>query len=919
MKEGINTVKVIKKGWMILKCAINRLSIATLVVIACVIASNSVASATTIRPKVVSITPSCNAVCTALNSAIVVTFNEPMKCQTLNAKTFQLFAPQKKPVSGTVTCGNGATLFSATFTPSSDLESNTEYTAELSDKIKGDDNKVLKDALKGMGSFTTGPCPSPTASPTSTSTATHTATATATSTRTATATATPKATATATRTATATSTRTATSTATRTATGTPTNTTTATATSTRTATSTPTPTATSTSTRTATATATNTATATSTSTRTATSTATPSATSTATHTATATPTNTATATSTATQTATATATSTRTATSTATPSATSTATHTATSTPTNTATATSTATITATSTQTATATSTSTATATATPTPTATATPGPGPIVIATTPGSVNCGGQGVPINEMVTATFDEAMNAATIDGTTFTVTGPGATAVAGAVTYDATNHIATFTPTGNFPVDTVFTVTITTGAENAADVPLASDYVWTFTTGASTDTTAPLVSSIDPTDGATGVGTNQKIAITFDKGLDSATLTSTTFTLTGPGATAVAGTVTYSSIGNTAFFTPGTALAANTTYTATVTTGVTDLAGNAPGTDFVSTFTTGATTDTTAPTVSSTNPADAATGVALDASVNVTFDEPMDPSTLNLATFTLTGPGATVVAGTVSYDTLDDIVTFTPTDLLAADTTYTATISGGKDLLGNALVSTSWSFTTGTTAADLLPIDLGAASGFEVLAMATVTNTGPTVVNGNLGLDPGSSITGFPPGTLNGTEYVDDAVALAAQASLLLAYDDAAGLSGGTVVSGDIGSTTLLPGLYTSTSSLAITSGNLTLNAQGDPNAVWIFQIGSTLTEATNLTVILENGAQASNVFWQVGSSATIGVGAVLEGSILANTSISLDTGATVNGQVLAGAVTATGAVTLDSNTLTLPVCLQH
>jgi len=106
--------------------------------------------------------------------------------------------------------------------------------------------------------------------------------------------------------------------------------------------------------------------------------------------------------------------------------------------------------------------------------------------------------------------------------------------------------------------------------------------------------------------------------------------------------------------------------------------------------------------------------------------------------------------------------------------------------------------------------------------------------------------------------------------------------------------------------------------SSNLILDAQGDPNAVWVFQIGSTLTEASDVMVILENGAQASNIFWQVGSSATIGVGAVLEGTILANTSITLDTGAIVNGRLLAGAVAPSGAVTLDSNILTLPVCRQ-
>ncbi len=523
-----------------------------------------------------------------------------------------------------------------------------------------------------------------------------------------------------------------------------------------------------------------------------------------------------------------------------------------------------------------------------------------------------------MPINEKITATFNEAMDTATINTTTFTVTGPGNVAIAGIVTYDATNHIATFMPTGNFPADTMFTATITTGAQSVAGVPLASDYVWTFTTGDDTDTIAPFVSSINPPIAAIDVATNQKIAIAFDEGMNSTTLNSTTVKLTGPGLTPVAGKVTYSSTGNTATFTPDSVLAANTVYIVTVTTGATDLVGNPLFAMFTSTFTTGATADTTAPTVTSTNPADGAIGVNLDASVNATFSDAMDPSTINLATFTLTGPSSTAVAGKVSYDVPDNIATFTPTAPLAANTTFTATISGARDLQGNALATTSWTFNTGTTAMDLMPINLGAASDFEILAMATITNTGPTVVNGNLGLDPGTSVIGFPPGIVNGTEELDNAVALAAQASLLMAYNDAAGLMGGMPLAADIGGTTLTPGLYTAGSSLGILSGNLILDAQGDPNAVWIFQIGSTLTEAVGAQVILINGAQASNVFWQVGSSATIETGAVLEGTILANTSITLNTGAIVNGRLLAGAVAPSGAVTLQSNILSLPVCRQ-
>ena len=176
---------------------------------------------------------------------------------------------------------------------------------------------------------------------------------------------------------------------------------------------------------------------------------------------------------------------------------------------------------------------------------------------------------------------------------------------------------------------------------------------------------------------------------------MNSSTITGTTFTLMGPGVTPVLGTVTYSTIGNTATFTPSSALATSTLYTATITTGVADLSGNALASNYVWTFTTGLGTNVTAPTVTLMNPADAAIGVGIDASVNATFDKPMDSSTLNPATFTVTGPGATVVVGKVSYDVADMIATFTPTSPLAASTTFTAMIAGALDLAGNPLATT--------------------------------------------------------------------------------------------------------------------------------------------------------------------------------------------------------------------------------
>jgi hypothetical protein len=298
-----------------------------------------------------------------------------------------------------------------------------------------------------------------------------------------------------------------------------------------------------------------------------------------------------------------------------------------------------------------------------------------------------------------------------------------------------------------------------------------------------------------------------------------------------------------------------------------------------------------------------------------------------MDPATINAGTFLVTvAPGAVAVAGKVTYDTANSVATFTPTSALINGSTYSATITTGAiDLEGNPLVAPFlWSFTVGATAG-LSPIDLGAATNFEVIAQATVTNTGSTILNGDLGLTPGSAVTGFPPGVVNGTIQIDNPPAVAALADLGTAYGIGAGLSGPTSIAENLASQVLFPGLYQSNvvnRSFEITGGNLTLDAQGDPNAVWVFQMpssgGSPTLTLTNpsCNVLLINGAKAENVYWIVGSSATIGGGCILEGNILADTSITAVSGATVNGRLLAGAVTLSGAVTMDTNNASLPAC---
>jgi hypothetical protein len=211
---------------------------------------------------------------------------------------------------------------------------------------------------------------------------------------------------------------------------------------------------------------------------------------------------------------------------------------------------------------------------------------------------------------------------------------------------------------------------------------------------------------------------------------------------------------------------------------------------------------------------------------------------------------------------------------------------------------------------------ADPVVINLGTAAPFAVLGGSTVTNTGPSVITGNVGLSPGTSVTGFPPGTVLGTIHAADAVAAQAQADLTTAYNQAASLAPTQTLTGtNLGGLTLTPGVYFFASSADLT-GNLILDAQGDPNALFVFQIGSTLTTASNSSLVYINGGQGGNTFWQVGSSATFGTFTEFQGNVLALTSITLNTGANIRcGRALA----QNGAVTLDSNIVSIdtPGCV--
>ena len=216
-------------------------------------------------------------------------------------------------------------------------------------------------------------------------------------------------------------------------------------------------------------------------------------------------------------------------------------------------------------------------------------------------------------------------------------------------------------------------------------------------------------------------------------------------------------------------------------------------------------------------------------------------------------------------------------------------------------------------SATTVTASAAQAPVGLGTASSFAVLGGSTVTNTGPSVISGDLGVSPGTAVVGFPPGiVINGTTHAADAMALQAQSDVTTAYNDAAGRTPAVdQTDPDVGGQTLVAGVYSTASAMSL-SGTLTLDAQGDPAAVFIFQAGSTLITASNSTVALIGGATACQVYWQVGSSATLGTGTNFVGTVMALTSITMQTGANLQGRALA----RNGAVTLDTNTITRSDC---
>jgi hypothetical protein len=564
-------------------------------------------------------------------------------------------------------------------------------------------------------------------------------------------------------------------------------------------------------------------------------------------------------------------------------------------------------------------------------------------------------GATGVATNTQVGASFSEAMDASTITSSTFTLK-QGASSIAGTLAYSGVS--ALFAPSAALSPSTLYTATISTGAKDVAGNAMVAPYVWSWTTAATPDTTAPTVTGTIHANGATNVATNTKIGATFSEAMNLTSVSSANFLVKQTaGAIPVAGSLLYS--GSNAVFTPTANLLANTQYTVTVkggSGGVADLAGNVMANDYVLSWTTAAAADLTAPTVTSVSPASAATNVATSSAVNATFSEAMDPATLTNASFTVLG-----VSGLVTISANDTIATFAPAAALAANTTYTATIStAAKDLAGNALaVSKVWSFTTAATVVVVPAINLASAAPFGTFGgTAGMTNTGTlTVLNGDIGTiaTATGSITGFHDtagdiytespsniGAVNGKIYTctnsttgptaaganaaSCAIATQARLDAETAYGALvakAPLGGSPAPGQNLAGLTLLPGVYKSASGdFMIQGGNLTLDAQGDANATWVFQMATTLTvggpgAAFPQSIVLTNGAQPKNVFWQVGSFATVNAagGGTMVGTIISQAGAAFSTVGNVNILTLLGRVLSLGAsVTLVDTVITVP-----
>ena len=545
-----------------------------------------------------------------------------------------------------------------------------------------------------------------------------------------------------------------------------------------------------------------------------------------------------------------------------------------------------------------------------------------------------------VPLNQVITVNFNEPINPSTITANSFKLSSVATSilpsvSISGVITYSGIT--ATFTPTTNLTPNTTYVGTITVQVKDLSGNAIQEDYVWTFSTGSILQ---PIIISTSPISNESGVVLDKVVRATFNMPMDFTTLNATTFTLK-QGSTLVAGVVTNS--GNESFFTPNINLSSNTIYTATITVGAKNTVGIAIANDYVWNFTTNI---IVAPKVILTDPSNNVSNVLVNKVVSATFDMSMNTSTINTTNFTIKH-GSTAILGVVTY--IGSIASFTPNNPLLFNTTYTATITTGAQNTTGVAIDTDyvWNFTTINST---IAPNLGAIARFGAFGgNAGITNQGiNTVINGSIGSTAASTlITGFHDATAYYTEtplnvgHVSNGVftappipgtatsfAIATQGlvdanAAYLSISPASMPGGLDAGAGELGGLTLPPGVYKSASgTFNISNGNLTLDAQGDSNATWIFQTTAGLTVGIAgptgaKSVILINGALPKNVFWYVGSAATINGagGGTMVGTIIAYSGVTFSTAGNTVQTILNGrAISLVASVTMVNTTITIP-----
>ena len=578
----------------------------------------------------------------------------------------------------------------------------------------------------------------------------------------------------------------------------------------------------------------------------------------------------------------------------------------------------------------------------------------------------------------LIVAAFSEPVSLSGADSFTLSCAAP-CISPTGSVTFDASQQVATLAlaPTANLASATSYTATVNGAKSLASGLTMASPYTWRFTTGITSDITRPRVSLTAPATTnpgpLTGVPANTAVRAVFTEAMAPGSLNTDSFTLIcAPPCVSPAGTVSYSLASKTAIFRSAAPLDVGATYTATVTSAATDMARNqlagnqaplpAPS-NHVWTFITTVPTPPANVSVSSTQPAANTANVCTNTSINTSFNVPsgfqMDPASVTASSFSLTGPGLTpVAAASVVLDgATGRIATLTPQSPLTAGVTYSAVVKGGvngvQDLAnpGNLMAASyAWTFTAVNCLQPPVPsaVVLGAAATFASYGgTAGMTNQGiNTVISGDIGTTAVSTgvtglrdangevytVTTLNNGFVNGSIYTyppapgnarSQAIANAALNAAQNAYNQLVALPPGAYAgAGELGLLTLAPGTYTSATSFNLTQGDLTLDAQGDPNALFVFQMGSSLTVGITgptgaRSVILANGAQAKNVFWQVGSSATINGagGGFMKGTIIAQQAVTFSTAGNAQITVLDGrALSLISGVTMVNTRINLP-----